>query len=253
MAEGRHDHRPARFLAVGEQGLAVELGEDIDEEVNARVHLLAEAVRRELTADVLEAVPTYRSLLLFFDPLRTRRSWLVARVEALLAALPVGRVRAQGRLVRVPVCYGGDLGPDLEFVARHNGLTPPEVIAAHGAVEYRVYMLGFTPGFPYLGGMSPRIAAPRLDRPRPRIPAGTVGIAGRQTGIYPLESPGGWRLIGRTPLRLFDATRAEPFLVAAGDRVRFDAVDLETYHDLERRMREGVAGAERPAGGGGAG
>ena len=235
----------ARYLPVGEQGLAVELGDTIDEDVNARVHLLASAVARQLASDVEETVPTYRSLLLLFDPLRVKRSLLIRRVEKILAALPGRRAALRrSRVVHIPVCYGGELGPDLELVARHCGLSAPEVVALHQGAAYRVYMLGFTPGFPYLGGMSPRIAVPRLEEPRPRIPAGTVGIAGAQTGIYPVESPGGWRLIGRTPLRLFDWTRPEPFLVRAGDLLRFHAIEAGEFREVERSVAEGRFVAE---------
>jgi inhibitor of KinA len=229
----------------------VELGDTVDEEVNARVHLLATAVARQLASDVEEVVPTYRSLLILFDPLRVKRSLLIRRVEKILAALPGGAALRRSRVVHIPVCYGGELGPDLEFVAQHSGLSAQEVVAVHASAAYRVYMLGFTPGFPYLGGMSPRIAVPRLEQPRPRIPAGTVGIAGEQTGIYPVESPGGWRLIGRTPLRLFDWTRPEPFLVRAGDLLRFGAIEAEEFRDLERRVAEGryVAEIEHAEGG----
>jgi len=227
-----------RYLPVGEQGLAVELGDTVDEEVNARVQLLAAAVAQQLSGDVEEVVPTYRSLLLFFDPLRVKRSLLVRRVEKVFAALPERAALRRSRVVHIPVCYGGEAGPDLDFVAQHGALSPQEVVALHTGASYRVYMLGFTPGFPYLGGMSPRIAAPRLDQPRPRIPAGTVGIAGEQTGIYPVESPGGWRLIGRTPLRLFDWTRPEPFLLRAGDLLRFHAIEADAFHDLERRVAD---------------
>ncbi len=228
----------ARFLVVGEQGMAVELGDAIDEEVTARVHRLAAAVRRTLAREVLEVVPTYRSLFVAFDPLRVPRERLARRIGALLERMPArAAVLPPGRTVRIPVCYGGEHGPDLEFVARHAGLAPPEVVDLHASTDYRVYMLGFTPGFPYLGGMSPRIATPRLEQPRTRIPGGSVAIGGEQTGIYPVDSPGGWRLIGRTPLRLFDPSLPEPFLVAAGDRVRFDPIAPDAFRDLEARGR----------------
>ncbi len=223
---------------MGEGGLAVELGEGIDEAVNARVHQLA-AAARALGPAVREVVPTYRSLLLLFDPLRLPRARLVRKVEALLAGLDRPGAAAGGRVVRIPVAYGGAFGPDLDLVARHAGLSEDEVVALHGSVPYRVFMLGFTPGFPYLGGMPARLATPRRDAPRPRIPAGSVGIAGAQTGIYPVESPGGWQLIGRTPLRLFDAASPTPFLLAAGDRVRFRRCTEAEFHALAARVAAG--------------
>jgi len=250
----------ARFLPLGEQGLTVELGDAVDEEVNDRVHLLAAAVRRDLSALVEEVVPTYRSALLVFDPLRVTRAELVQRVRKLLETPPPprpsppagerGEERAAFRIVHVPVCYGGELGPDLGFVAEHAGLSPDEVVRLHAEPLYRVYMLGFTPGFPYLGGLSPRIAAPRLDQPRARVAAGSVGIAGPQTGIYPIESPGGWRVIGRTPLRLFDPAAVEPFLLRAGDRLRFRAVSSAVLAEISRRIEAGAYRIEVDAAGG---
>jgi inhibitor of KinA len=142
-------------------------------------------------------------------------------------------------VVSIPVCYGGAFGPDLDFVAGHNKLSVQEVIDIHTSRPYQVYMLGFTPGFPYLGGMSERIAAPRLAQPRVAIPAGSVGIAGSQTGIYPIESPGGWQLIGRTPLRLFDPGSATPFLFAAGNYLRFTAIDADAFLEIRQQVESG--------------
>jgi inhibitor of KinA len=228
------------MLAAGEGGLLVELGDTIDPALNARVHQIAEAVRRHLARDVLEVVPTYRSLLVIFDPLRVKRARLEEKIAGLLSRVLRRERRLAGRTVRVPVGYGGRHGPDLEFVAAHGGISVEEVVAIHASASYLVFMLGFTPGFPYLGGMSERIAAPRLDSPRPRIPAGSVGIAGAQTGIYPVESPGGWRLIGRTPLRLFDPQSEHPFLLSAGDRVRFVAVGEREWQDIALRVEDGT-------------
>jgi inhibitor of KinA len=218
-----------QLLNAGERGLVVELGTTIDPDVNARVHLLAAAISLQLSGEVQEVIPTYRSLLVVFDPLHVPRERLAARIEALAAEPAAGPPVYQGREVHIPVCYGGAFGPDLEFVAAHNGITPQQVIEIHSASPYLVYMLGFTPGFPYLGGLSQRIATPRLETPRTRVPAGSVGIAGEQTGIYPVESPGGWRLIGRTPLRLFDPHSAHPFLITAGDVLRFKPISLEEF------------------------
>jgi KipI family sensor histidine kinase inhibitor len=201
------------------------LGDRVDPAVNARVHQLARAVRERLGAEGLEVVPTYRSLLVIHDPLRTPRDGLVERIRALAGEL--GAVPAPGpqRVVRIPTRYGGEHGPDLEEVARHSGLSPAEVIRLHAAPAYLVHFLGFTPGFPYLGGMDSRLATPRRETPRARVAAGSVAIGGTQTGIYPVESPGGWRVVGRTPLRLFDARREAPFLLAPGDGLRFVPVD----------------------------
>lgn len=205
----------------------------IDERVNDQVHRLAAAVRLGLAGQVKEVAPAYRSLLIRFDPLRIGRPALAARVARLLARLPAADPVPPGRVVEVPVHYGGADGPDLPLVGAQAGLSPAEVVALHAAPLYRVFMLGFTPGFPYLGGLPPRLATPRLLTPRPRVPAGSVGIAGPQTGVYPVESPGGWRLIGRTSLRLFDPAAARPFLLSPGDRVRFVPVDEAGGRPLE--------------------
>lgn len=228
-----------------ERGLVIELGDGIDPVVNARVRWLAAAVRERLGADVLEIVPTYRSLLLVHDPLRAPRRRLEARVQALLADMPAdASAVATGRLVHVPACYGGAFGPDLADVARAHGLSEGDVVAIHAEATYVVYMLGFTPGFPYLGGLSPRLATPRLATPRPHVAAGSIGIAGAQTGIYPVASPGGWRIVARTPLRPFDAGAPHPFLFAPGDRVRFDPVGPDRFEELARAV---AAGAYAPA------
>jgi len=213
----------ARIRAQGEAGVVVELGDAIGDAVNARVHALARLVRERLAGDVDEVVPSYCSLLVVHDPVRVGRAGLVRRLRALASRVPVRAPGAPPRVVRIPVRYGGPGGPDLEEAARLCGLAPDELVRIHAAPVYRVHLLGFTPGFPYLGGLDPRLAVPRLAVPRTRVPAGSVAIGGGQTGIYPVESPGGWRVVGRTPLRLFDPApgAARPFLLDPGDGVRF--------------------------------
>ncbi|HWR40120.1 MAG TPA: 5-oxoprolinase subunit PxpB [Patescibacteria group bacterium] len=233
-----------RMLTAGEQGLVLEFGDSIDESVNIRVHQTARLLRQKLAGDLIEVVPTYRSLMIYFNPLRIRREEIIGRIRSLLTeggdvAAPSG----DARVVRIPVCYGGEFGPDLPFVAQHNRLTEDEVIQIHTATPYLVYMLGFTPGFPYLGGMSERIAAPRLEQPRTSIPAGSVGIAGSQTGFYPIASPGGWRLIGRTPIRAFNPQSEQAFLFDAGDYLQFVAVSASEY---ERVRQQSDAGTYQP-------
>lgn len=228
-----------RILAQGEGGIVVELGDTIDDQVNARVHALAAAVRARLGASGLEVVPSYRSLLVLHDPVRTPRAGLVRRLRALAGSLGDAPVTVPGRVVRLPVCYGGPLGPDLDEVAALTGMTAGAVVALHAAPIYRVHLLGFTPGFPYLGGLDPALNVPRLEVPRSRIPGGSVAIGGGQTGVYPVESPGGWRLVGRTPLRLFDPRRPRPFLLAAGDGLRFVPIDREAFEAAARRVEAG--------------
>ena len=191
--------------------------------MNRRVVRLADDVRAARLAGVRDVVPAFHSLTVYFDPLDAD----VAQLTRWLAGRAPASVEPSAgddeRIVRVPVRYGGEDGPDLQDVAVFAGMRPDEVAAVHSAREYRVFMLGFVPGFAYLASVDERIAMPRLDTPRTKVPAGSVGIAGLQTGIYPGETPGGWRLIGRTDLRPFDLSRGEPFLFKAGDRVQFHA------------------------------
>jgi inhibitor of KinA len=212
-----------RILPVGEAALTVELGDELDEELNRRVHALDAALVSHPLPGVVETVPTYRSLLVKYDPLEADAPGLRAAIERALGSLSVAATQ-EGRLVEVPVLYGGDSGPDLNDVASHCGLTPAEVVSLHTQPTYRVAMMGFAPGFAYLFGLPPRLATPRLATPRTRVEPGSVGIAGPQTGVYSLSTPGGWRIIGSTPLALFDPSRDDPFALHAGDRVRFVAV-----------------------------
>jgi KipI family sensor histidine kinase inhibitor len=181
---------------------------------------------------IVELVPTYRSLAIHYNPLIMTFRELQARLNLLMENTGTITLPA-ARLMEIPVIYGGDYGPDLAFVAGYLGRSSAEVVSLHTSVDYLVYMLGFTPGFPYLGGMDERLAVPRLDQPRMNIPRGSVGIAGKQTGIYPVNSPGGWRLIGRTPLKLYDPSRENPVLLRAGDYLRFRSIDEEEYGKLE--------------------
>ncbi|MEW6524446.1 MAG: 5-oxoprolinase subunit PxpB [Bacillota bacterium] len=207
-----------RFLQAGDAALVVEYGDAVDPELNGRVLALYHQLARGVVPGVVELVPTYRSLLVEYDPLVTGYPELVEMLRPLTGVPPAP---GAGRLLEVPVRYGGPAGPDLEEVAAHCGLTPGEVIRRHSAPTYRVYMLGFSPGFPYLGGLDPSLHVPRLSQPRLRVPAGSVAIAGHQAGIYPQTTPGGWRIIGHTRLVPFNPVLDPPFLFQAGDLVRF--------------------------------
>lgn len=226
-------HYP-RVLAAGDAALTVEFGETIDPEINDRVLAFARAVQRLELSGLIETVPTYRSATVYFDPVMVDASSLAQRLADLAKVLPPVLVRPP-RKVEIPVVYGGEFGPDLADVAAFARLSTEEVIALHTSVCYRVYMLGFTPGFPYMGPVPDALAMPRLAEPRPRVPAGSVGIAGVQTGIYPIESPGGWRLIGRTPLRLYEKSRLQAFLLEAGDCVQFAPIGGEAFERLAAR------------------
>ncbi len=225
---GRDPEPVAHVIAAGDSALFVEFEERIDPEVNARAIALAGAVQAAAIPGVRDVVPTYRSVAVYFDPLRTDYRRLVDRVEHEVTN-PSTQFAAPRAPVRIPVCYGGDLGPDLGEVAAFAHVSEAEVVRMHTGAIYRVFMLGFVAGFAYLGTVDAKIAMARRATPRVRVPLGSVGIAGVQTGIYPAETPGGWRLIGRTPLKPFDPARVAPFLMQAGDRVQFYSIDRDTF------------------------
>jgi len=220
-----------RVVPAGDSAIVVEFEERIDPAVNARAISLAEAIEGEALAGVRDVVPTYRSVAIYFDPLRTDYDRLLTGVHEHARAAPSAGVAAVPP-IRIPVCYGGDFGPDLPAVAKFAQMSEDEVIRIHTESVYRVFMLGFVPGFAYMGIVDTRIGAPRHPTPRVRVPSGAVGIAGVQTGIYPAETPGGWQLIGRTPAKPFDAARADPFLLRAGDAVQFYVIDRDEYDRL---------------------
>jgi KipI family sensor histidine kinase inhibitor len=209
-----------RILPVGDAALVVEFGDAIHPDIHHQVLALDHALAADPFPGLRETVPTYRSLLVYYDP--RQLSWDEARrLVANALARSTDTPMPEPREVEIPVVYGGEFGPDIGFVAAHTGLSEEEVVRLHTSVTYTVYMLGFAPGFVYLGGLPEALATPRLPTPRPSVPAGSVGIAGLQTGIYGLSTPGGWRLIGRTPLTMLDLNRQPPTLLQPGDRVRF--------------------------------
>jgi KipI family sensor histidine kinase inhibitor len=216
------------LIPLGDSALQIVFGEQLDPAMNRRALALSTALAG--LPGLTDRVPAYASLSLHYDPLIWSLAALTEAIKPFLAA--VESREAASRLLTVPVCYGGGYGPDLDALAQHSGLSVDEVIARHGSGDYRVCFLGFAPGFPYLDGLDPSLAMPRQATPRASVPTGAVGIAGRQTGIYPLPSPGGWQIIGRTPLRLFDPRREPPCLLAPGDRLRFTPISLEAFAQL---------------------
>lgn len=224
-------YEKGRFLISGDKGLVVEFGNEISEAANQKVRNMYLAIQKLKIPGIYEMIPTYRSLLIQYNPLEIGIDALTVKLAELEETLDSIEL-PKPRVFEIPTVYGGEFGEDLSFVAQHNNISEEEVIKIHSSVDYRIYMLGFTPGFPYLGGMSERIAAPRLKTPRTKIPAGSVGIAGKQTGIYPMESPGGWRLIGRTPLKLYDPERETPILLQAGDYIRFVPIGRDEYESI---------------------
>lgn len=217
-----------RFLPCGDTGLSVEFSDRIDRRVNDRVQRLFRYLRQKSFPGIADLNPTYRSLFIQYRPWECSFENLVLLVEKALEAPDESQAR-QADPVRIPVCYGGHYGPDMDAVAAFHGLSFDQIVRLHSGPEYYVYMIGFTPGFPYLGGLDERLFTPRKKEPRKRVPAGSVGIADRQTGIYSIDSPGGWQLIGRTPLKLFDRQRQDPFLISPGDCLRFIPVTEDEF------------------------
>lgn len=217
-----------KFRLAGDRGLLVEFGNAISQEINQRVRAMTIALEKTLLPGVIEVVPTYRSVILVYDPLITNPSRLQPDLLAINAKLSQIETPPPFETV-IPVCYGGEFGPDMEFVARHNNLDIEEVISLHSSQSYLIYMLGFSPGFPFLGGLPDKLHTPRLTTPRILVPAGSVGIANNQTGIYPIASPGGWQLIGRSPVKLFDPEKENPFLLKAGDYLRFEPISADEF------------------------
>lgn len=220
-----------RLVRVGDASIVVEFAQQIDPAINARALAVGDAVRAARYPGVLDVVEGYCSVTVAYDPLRTAIEPLVAAIEEAAERAPANGAAAAE--VELPVCYGGSHGPDLEAVAAFAGCSPAEVAALHHAAAYRVYMLGFLPGFAYMGSVDPRIAVPRRSRPRLRVPAGSVGIARFQTGVYPVEAPGGWHLIGRCPRRTFDPDASNPFLLQPGCAVRFVPISEAEYRRAE--------------------
>jgi inhibitor of KinA len=217
-----------RITAAGDAALVLEFPQRIDPAINARAVALADALHRRCGGAIRDAVVGYATVTVFFDPLVVDADWMEAEMQD-AAREPHDLPETSGPVIEVPVCYGGDLGPDLETVAAFGRCTPDDVVALHTEATYRVYMVGFVPGFAYMASVDPRIAAPRRASPRTAVPSGSVGVAGPQTGIYPAATPGGWNIIGRTPVQPYDSARANPFLFRAGDTVRFRAVSRDGY------------------------
>jgi len=219
------------FRIAGDRGLLVEYGDGIDPDINNKVRSMAIVMEQETLEGVLETIPTYRSLLIIYNPSITNPAKLKKEILALEERLSQIKIPLPDT-VEIPVCYGGEFGPDIKFVAEHSSMTTDDVIRIHSQNEYRIYMIGFTPGFPFLGGLPEVLHTPRLETPRSFVPEGSVGIANNQTGIYPVASPGGWQLIGRTPIRLFTPASSNPFLYKAGDRIKFKPISAEDYSRL---------------------
>lgn len=232
-------YKETKYQVAGDRALNIEFGNTISQEINSKIRAMTVAMETKEIKGVVEVVPTYRSVMVHYDSLKTSHQELVDTLRNLEKNLEHIDLPAP-EVIEIPTLYGGEYGPDIENVAKHNQLTVEEVIKIHTAKEYLIYMLGFTPGFPYLGGMDTRIATPRLKSPRTKIPGGSVGIAGEQTGIYPIDSPGGWQLIGRTPLSLFDPGRDNPILLKAGNYISFKSINEQEYKEIKEAIEKGT-------------
>jgi KipI family sensor histidine kinase inhibitor len=223
---------------VGDATIVVEFEERIDPAVNARAIATAEAVRAAAIPGVRDVVPAYRSVAVYFDPLLTDHERLVWRLEDAIAK-PVHAESVEHARIRVPVCYGGEFGPDLPEIARVTSVSEAEVVEIHSSGTYRVFMLGFMPGFAYMGLVDSRIAVPRRQTPRVRVPRGSVCVAGVQTSVHPVDAPSGWHLIGRTPVRPFDPSRRDPFLMKPADEVQFYPIGRDEFDRLNGAQASG--------------
>lgn len=227
-----------RFLPAGDAALVVEFGDRVDRVLSARVLRLAQRLADAAVPGLVETLPSFRSLLVQYDPLATSGDELEAAISGLLD--DAGASGRSARLWRIPTCYEASCAPDLAEVAERTGLSAAEVVATHAEPRYHVYMLGFVPGFPYMGDVPEPLRLPRRRDPRVRVPPGSVAVATGLTAIYPLESPGGWHLIGRTPVRLMDERWERPVLLSPGDQVRFDPVPLAEYERIGEAVRRGA-------------
>ena len=233
------DYNQPRFLPGGDKALFIEFGNAITPELSSQVRHMLLAIQKARIPGIIEAVPTYRSLLVHYNPLQISYKGLRDRLE-LLEHKAKDSQFPKPMVTEVPTVYGGEYGPDLEFVAKYNSLTPEEVVQIHTGTAYLIYMLGFMPGFPYLGGMSARIATPRLKTPRSKTPGGSVGIGGTETGIYTAESSGGWQIIGRTPLQLFQPHQEPPTLLQTSDYVTFVKITPQEFTRIAEQVKRGT-------------
>ncbi len=237
LLSGQTAKTDVTLLPCGDTALVVEFGDTIDRSLSETVLRLQARVHSATLPGVLETVPTFRSLMIHYDPTSTCAADLSQQVLALAHTKDTVTPRRRGW--RVPVCYEPDYAPDLAAVAKSTGLSPDAVVSLHLSVRYHVYMIGFLPGFPYMGDLPPQLVLPRHEDPRVRIPVGAVAIARSMTGIYPVESPGGWHLIGRTPVPMFDVRSASPSLLAPGDAVAFAPIDAAAYQEILAASKAG--------------
>jgi inhibitor of KinA len=226
---------------LGDQAILIQLGEDINMANHKKIQIITSYLDDQPFVWMIEYIPAFTTVTIFYDPIKIillnqgsqlPYDFVYEQLNNVLLGLTTGKI-IESKTILIPVCYGEELGPDLKIVAQVNNLTTEEVIDIHTSGDYLVFMIGFSPGFPYIGGMSKKIAAPRRKSPRLKIPERSVGIAGEQTGIYPIETPGGWQIIGRTPLKLFRPLEDSPSLLKAGDKIKFKSISYQEYIEWE--------------------
>lgn len=224
-----------KYLCCGECALVMEFADEISKDINAKIRSVVDKIDKENLSYIIDVLPTYRSLLVQYDATKITYDELVNKLKS-FENITTSSQNETVNLIKLPTVYGGEYGQDIEFVASHNNISVEDVIKIHSSTDYLVYMLGFIPGFTYLGGMSDKIATPRLSSPRAKIDAGSVGIAGTQTGTYPTDSPGGWQIIGRTPLNLFDAENDPPVFINSGDYIRYVPITAEEFEKIKQQV-----------------
>lgn len=227
-----------KYIPCGDKSLLVEFGNSISPEINSKIRSFVLTLGKKEIEGIEELIPTYRSILISYNPLIIKYRELVNKLEYIEENLEESSY-TKVRIFEIPTVYGGEYGPDIDYVADYNNLSVKEVIDIHTSKPYLIYMLGFTPGFTYLGGMSEKIETPRLEKPRTKIPAGSTGIAGMQTGIYPIDSPGGWQLIGRTPVKLYNPYEEPPVLLSTGDYVQFVKISENEFLTIKDLVEKG--------------
>lgn len=228
-----------RILTAGDSAVLIEFGKEISPDINARITALVRLMKAQQIEGVVDMIPSFCALLINYDPRVVSYGKMKKRLEKLLK-LEVETRATEAKIFEIPVCYGSEYGPDLDNISSLAGLREEEVIRIHSSRDYLIYMLGFLPGFSYLGGLDERIHTPRLANPRVKIRAGSVGIGGSQTGIYPLDSPGGWQLLGMTPVKTYDPAREVPILFEAGDYIRFVPINEARYQEIREQVEAGV-------------
>ena len=228
-----------KILTAGDSSVLIQFGNTIDPEINYRISATVQMMREQHIVGVTDIIPAFCSLLINYDPRVITFAEIKERMEGILK-MEIKAGAKRKKVYEIPVCYGGAYGPDIQNIADHAGLSVEEVIDIHTSRDYLIYMLGFLPGFTYLGGLDERIHTPRLANPRIKIAAGSVGIGGSQTGIYPMDSPGGWQMMGLTPVKTYDPEREVPILVEAGDYIRFVPVDRAEYDRIKEEVEQGT-------------